>query len=113
MDSKKKLKFTFIICNRDKESKLISFLKKKGYEKYFLFYAKGSASSEILEYLGLGETEKTVIVYPSSEKKALSLMQIIKESDYLKHVLAFRSPIKGISSKKSLDYFLKEVGENE
>ena len=109
----KKLKFSFIISDRQYEGNLIKFLKKKGFEKYFLFYGKGSASSAILEYLGIGESEKVIFVYPSNEKDALQLATIIKESEYLKHVILFRSAIKGISNKKSLDYFLKEVSSNE
>ena len=108
-----KLKFNFIISNREIENKLIKFLKKNGYEKYFLFYGKGSASSVLLDYLGIGETEKVVLVYPSNEEDSKKIMTLIKESEFLKQSIVFRSPIKGISSKKSLDYFLKEVVVNE
>ena len=107
------MKFNFIILNRDIENKFIKFMKKNGFDKYFLFYGKGSASSTILEYLGMGETEKVIIVYPSNENDSKKLFDIISSSEYLKHTIAFRSPIKGISSKKSLDYFLKEVAVNE
>ena len=113
MKQNRKLKFNFIIIDRNYESKFIKFLKKQGFEKYFLFYAKGSATSAILDYLGIGESEKVVFVYPSNEKDALLLFETIKNSEYFKHILAFRTPVKGISSKKSLDYFLKEVISNE
>ena len=109
MKEKPKLKATFIILKREYEHKFIKFLKKQGFEKYFLFYAKGSASSTILEYLGIGETENVILVYPSNENDAKKLFEIISSSEYLKQTIAFRCPIKGISSKKSLDYFLKEV----
>lgn len=109
----KKLKFTFVIIDRKYENKFIKFLKNHGFEKYFLFFAKGSASSDILDYLGIGETEKVILVYPSNESDAKKLFEVIETSEYLKHAIAFRSPIKGISSKKSLDYFLKEVISNE
>lgn len=109
----KKLKFNFIITNREIESKIIKFLKKNGYEKYFLFYGKGSASSALLDYLSIGETEKVVLVYPSNEEDSKRIMELVKNSDFLKETIVFRSPIKGISSKKSLDYFLKEVVVNE
>lgn len=104
----KKLKFSFVICDRENEKKIIKFLKNSGYDKFFLFYGKGSASNQILEYLGIGESEKVIIIYPTSEKRAIELMEIIKKSEYLKHILVFRSAIKGISSLKSLDYFIKE-----
>ncbi len=109
----KKLKFNFIITDRSLESKLIKFLKKQGYDKYFLFYGKGSASSVLLDYLGIGETEKVVLVYPGNEDDSKKVMELIKHSEYLKQTIVFRVPIKGISSKKSLDYFLKEVASDE
>lgn len=113
MKEERKLKFTFIILDRNIESKFIKFLKKNGYGDYFLFYAKGSASSALLDYLGIGESEKEVLVFPSNEAKAIKLLESIEKSEYIKHVIAFRSPIKGISSKKSLDYFLKEAISDE
>lgn len=112
MKVNKKLKLNFIIIERAQQSKFIKFLNKHGFEKYFLFYAKGSASSDILDYLGIGESEREVLVYPSNESDAQKLFDLIKNSEYLKHLLAFRIPVKGISSKKSLDYFLKEVAYN-
>lgn len=109
----KKLKFTFLITERNLGNKINKFLKENGFDKYFLFYAKGSASSTVLEYLGIGETEKEVIIYPSNEKDALSIMNLIKESDFIKDTMVFRIPVSGISSLKSLEYFLKGVSEDE
>lgn len=105
----KKLKITLAIVNRNIEKKFIKYLFKNGYKDYFSFYGKGSASSALLDYLGIGETENTILVIPSNEKESIRLLEVIKTSEYLKNVIAFRIPIKGISSKKSLDYFLKEV----
>lgn len=113
MNVKKKLKFTFLITERSLGNKVNKFLESKGYDKYFSFYAKGSASSAILEYLGVGETEKDVIIYPSNEDDAVKIMDYIKESDFIKKTLVFRVPVSGISSLKSLEYFLKEESNNE
>ena len=113
MEEKKKLKFTFLITERSLGNKINKFLKEKGFEKYFLFYAKGSANSNILEYLGVGETDKEVIIYPSNEKDACEIMESIKQSDFIKNTIVFRVPVSGISNAKSLEYFLKEVCENE
>ena len=113
MEEKKKLKFTFMIVNRNHEKKFLKFINKQGYEEYFLFYGKGSASSAILDYLGIGETENTILVIPSNEKDAYKLLDIVSNSEFLKYVMAFVVPIKGISSKKSLDYLLKEVVVHE
>ena len=78
------------------------------YNDYFSFYAKGSASIAILDFLGIGETEHNVIVYPNNEKDSKVMMEMIANSEFLKDVIAFRVPVKGISSLKILNYFLKE-----
>ena len=113
MSVERKLKFNILIVKREVESKVIKFLNHNGYSKYFLFYGKGSANSAILEYLGIGETENTILVFPLNETNSLKLFDTISKSEFLKHIIALRLPIKGISSKKSLDYFLKEVVTNE
>lgn len=113
MKEKRKLKLNFLITERSLGNKVSKLLKEKGFDKYFLFYAKGSASSNILDYLGIGETEKEVIIYPSNESDALKIMECIKNSEFLKSTILFRVPVSGISSLKSLEYFLKEVSENE
>lgn len=113
MKVEKKLKFTFLIVKRDATSKVVSYLKNLGLENYFSFYGKGSASVAILDYLGIGESENNVIVYPSSEEDALLIMDSLKNSEYLKDVIIFRVPVKGISSMSVLNHFLKEDEENE
>jgi len=113
MKLEKKLKLTFIIAEKSIGSKVNKYLESKGYDKYFSFYAKGSASSVILEYLGIGETEKDVIIYPSNEVDAIKIMDYIKESEFIKKTLLFRVPVSGISSLKSLECFLKEEAVNE
>ena len=113
MKENKKLKLTFLITERSLGNKINKSLKEKGFDKYFLFYAKGSASSTVLEYLGIGESEKEVIIYPSNENDSLKIMECIKNSEYIKNTIIFRVPVSGISSLKSLEYFLKEVEVNE
>ena len=109
MKEKQKLKLNFLIVHRDHEKKVIKFLHNNGYRKYFLFYGKGSASSAILEYLGIGERENSILLFPLGEADSIKLFDMISDSELLKSIIAFRVPLKGISSKKSLDYFLKGV----
>ena len=108
MKVKKKLKFTIILIKREVSNKVVNFLKSKGLENYFSFYGKGSASSAILDYLGIGESENNVIVYPTSEDESIMIMESLKNSEYLKDIIAFRVPVKGISSMSALKHFLKE-----
>ena len=50
MQVKKKLKLTFLILKREVTNKVTSYLKDAGFNDYFSFYAKGSASIAILDY---------------------------------------------------------------
>lgn len=113
MKVKKKLKFTFLIVKRDVSNKVISYLSDAGFKDCFSFYGKGSASVAILDYLGIGETENNVIIYPSNEEEAMVLMESVRNSEYLKDIIAFRVPVKGISSMNALNYFLREENSNE
>ncbi len=113
MKVEKKLKFTFLITDRDEVNKIINYLKEKGIDNYFSFYGKGSASSSLLEYLGIGEVEKDILIYPSNESDACLIMESLKNSDHLKNTIVFRVPVKGISSMKSLNYLLKEEEDDE
>jgi hypothetical protein len=113
MKVEKKLKFTFIIVKRDACNKVVNYLKNLGIEDYFSFYGKGSARVAILDYLGIGESENNILVYPTNEDDGKLIIKSLRNSEYLKDVIAFRVPIKGVSSMNALNYFLKEEKESE
>lgn len=113
MNVKKKLKLTFMLVKRDMLGKITDFLSNAGYKDYFSVYGKGSASLAILDYLGIGETENALLIYPSNEEDSHALMEHIRNSEYLKYIIAFRVPVKGISSMTALEYFLKEGTKDE
>lgn len=108
MKVQKKLKFTFLITNKEYGPKLVEYLKNKGIENYISFYGKGSANAAILEYLGIGERENDVLIYPSNSTDANLILEYIKENEYLlKNTIAFIVPVKGISSMNILNHLLK------
>lgn len=109
MKVNKKLKLTIIITNKELGNKVRDYLKNQGIENYFSFFGKGGASKAILEYLGVGESEKDIILYPTNEEDALLIMESIKNSEYFKNTVVFRIPIKGISNINVLNELLKEV----
>ncbi len=107
MKVQKKLKFTFLITNKEYGTKIVEYLKNKGIENYISFYGKGSASASILEYLGIGERENDILIYPSNSTDANLILEYIKESEYLKNTIAFIVPVKGISNMNVLNHLLK------
>lgn len=113
MNEKRKLKFTFLITNRSNGDKIVKYLSDIGFDKCFSFFGKGSASSNILDYLGIGETEKEILVYPSDVDGSNKIFEGIKNSEFIKNTIVFRVPVKGISSMKGLNYFIEEELVNE
>ena len=113
MHIKKKLKLTLMLVKRDMAGKITDFLGSLGYKDYFSTYGKGSASLAILDYLGIGETENALLIYPSNEEDAQTIMNHIRTSEYLKYIIAFRVPVKGISRMTALKHFLKEDVNHE
>ena len=105
---KKKLKLTFLIIKRDVSLKVTNYLKTFGFDDYFSFYGKGSASTALLDYLGMGQSEYNIVVYPTGEDEAALIMNRIKHSEFLKDVTAFRVPVKAISNMNALNHLLKE-----
>ena len=113
MNVKKKLKLTLMLVKRDIASKITDSLSSLGYKDYFSIYGKGSASLAILDYLGIGETENALLIYPSNEEDAEIIINHIRTSEYLKYIIAFRIPVKGISNMTALKHFLREDVNHE
>lgn len=58
----KELKLLFIVADRAKIDKIAKTAALNGAEFAHIFYGRGTAKNEVLNLLGLGETEKGVIV---------------------------------------------------
>lgn len=91
MEEKLKLHMLFIIVDRKKGSKITDLLDDKGLHFHLIFLGRGTANSEILEYLGLGETEKDIIVSVVKEE----LVEDIFED--LKNKIGIETPAKGVA----------------
>lgn len=66
-------------------------------EQYFVF-AKGTANSTIVDMLGLGDPDKTVIIAPLQADRARSLIEILQDELYLGAPgtgVAFTVPLNG------------------
>jgi hypothetical protein len=79
------------------------------------FVAKGTASSEILEYFSLGETERNVLFsFVDDADIPIIFQQLTAKLDFLRSGMgvAFTIPIDSIS-KRVYQLFYQETGENQ
>ncbi len=88
------------IVNRSDETKLKSVIDEYSVGLSMAFAATGTAHSQVLDFLGIGETEKTVILslFPESDEEILIREIRAKMSLYLVgRGISFTVPLTGIS----------------
>lgn len=95
----KKIKILVTIIDRKKVDFYLSALEGHNVNMQTVLYGKGTASSEILSYLGLNQTDKAVILSVIQEDKTKEILNAY-EDKYFKTKngkgIAFTIPIKSI-----------------
>lgn len=94
-------KLIVTIVDRVKTKKVIEFYKLEGIHNQFVTIGFGTATSEILDVLGLGESDKSVIFCICPKFKVQLLFEHIKKKlrfDIPGMGIAFTVPITGISN---------------
>ena len=100
----KPLKLLVTIIDRGKGKKLISYYNSQNIKFTLLCFGKGTASSEILDYLGLDETEKDVFlsaVYAEDVSTIFSQLDEILEIHKAGKGIAFTIPLDSIGGMAS------------
>lgn len=98
---KHRLQLLVTIINRSGADKAIGLLREKHMHFHFAFLAKGTASSEIMDLLGLGDEDKTVVLCLSSDFAIPRLMEELNQKAALAKAgkgIAFTIPLSGVSS---------------
>ncbi|HWQ80370.1 MAG TPA: hypothetical protein VN381_16195, partial [Anaerovoracaceae bacterium] len=98
------IKLLVTIVDRGNGQKIAEACKQEHLHFHFLCFGLGTASSEILDYLGVGETEKDVVISMTPNFKIPSLLSAVSEKMKLKSPgkgIAFTMPISGIGSVMS------------
>lgn len=121
------MKLMVTIVDRGKRDQVIKVLDHEQLHFHYQMFGLGTASSEILDYLGIGESKKDIIfsIAPSfkTERAAQKLsyeLQLEKPG----HGILFTIPLSGISSKvskaicevceqESGDKYMNQVQKNE
>lgn len=113
----KQLKLLVIITDRDKSSSISRLLASHGLHFKYALFAMGTATNEMLDYLGIGETKKDIILVFVPSSFISTLMNEI--GNYL-HIekpgkgILFTLPLSAASSLLLKQFTLKkeETGEN-
>ena len=95
----KKLKLLVTIVNRSKTTFFIDTLEQFEINMQMVIYGKGTANSEMLNLLGLAETEKAVILSVVREDKVNDVLETLKEKfEKIKNGkgIAYTIPMKSI-----------------
>lgn len=95
-----RIKLLISIVNRNEDARLNEILDEFSISLSFTFAGTGTARSQVLDYLGIGETEKAVILslIPESDEEAIMREIRAKLSLYLAGKgISFTVPLTGIS----------------
>lgn len=95
----KKLKILVTIVDRSKSLFYTDLLEQYEVNMQMVLYGKGTATSETLNYLGLAETEKAVILSVIRDDKTKEIMEVLTEKfEKVKNGkgIAYTIPMKSI-----------------
>ena len=97
------------VVDRKLAKRYLNVYQENGQQVLFLAYGTGTASSEILDYLGLEHAEKTVVFSVVEEEKWTSVKKQLQKKlriDVPGSGIAFITPLSSIGGRKALDYLL-------
>ena len=103
--AKLSLDLVFAICDRGKEKKIAPFFKSRDALFSLLGLGEGTASSKMLDYLGLGRVDKTFLLSVMPSGEARDVLAKIDDALDLKqpgHGIAFTLPVDGVCVKEDV-----------
>lgn len=101
----KKLSLIVAIVNRHQGEKVSKLLNSENLTFNYIFLGHGTASSELLNYLGIGETEKDIVLSSAPAEKVPALMEQLQRELHLEKAgngVAFTIPISSVGGAKTL-----------
>lgn len=106
------IKLLIIITGRNKSRKLIPLLNQHGVRYCNTVRGKGTANKEVLDFLGIGETEKDLIFCLADEAVIDDVLTFLKENvEFVgnRQGVAFTISLESIASMKAI----KEIVGNK
>ena len=108
----KKLSLIVAIVNRHQGEKVSKILNTENFSFNYIFLGRGTASSELLNYLGIGETEKDVVLSSAPAEKVPALMEKLHQEMHLDKAgsgVAFTIPISSVGGAQTLAMMAGEL----
>lgn len=101
------LKLLAVIVDRGKGQGVVELMKKEGVLFHTIMLGRGTARKAVLNYLGLGETEKDVVISTIRADGGLHVLRKLMKAmrlDAPGRGIAFTVPISSVGGAKSLSY---------
>lgn len=111
----KNIKLFVTIVNRGNGEKVTEMFRENGVMFNIIALGKGTAKSDILNYLGLGAIEKDVVLSVIQEDKISFIIKNLNERFKLKEPgngVAFSIPISSVDSSAALEH-ISSIINNE
>jgi uncharacterized protein YaaQ len=108
------MKLLFIIVDRGYSQNVLELIESLNYSLEIVCYGKGTANSEMLDYFGLGESEKEVIISVVQENQVQNIFEVLStKSEFSQHGGAVAFTISISSIGKSTLEFIKYLQVNQ
>ena len=96
------MKILITIVDRKKGDEVVRILETGKTTFQMICFGKGTANSEILDYLGIGETDKDIVISFMEDDEVSEIMsKLYEEMEFSKrgHGVAFTIPVDSIGKK--------------
>ena len=110
------LTLTVGIVDRGKGENMTAIARELGVRRATILLGLGTANSEILDYLGLGSTEKDILLSAVSAERAKELLAVISAEFDLAKIgrgIAFSVPIGSVGGERTLKYLFGTSEQKE
>lgn len=103
----KRVKLMFTVVDRNMGEKVVKMYQREGLYVNMMLMGWGTANSDLLDLLGLGNAEKYVILTPVKETDVERIFSCLTDEIKIKkagHGIAFTVPIVSVGGPKTLKY---------
>ena len=112
--STQRMDLVFTIVSRGKGETVLDFLRENRILQNTICHGHGTAPSSILEVLGLGATDKDIILsFVKAENSKKLIQGISKKMDFAKpgHGIAFTVPLESVAGIMSFKFLTADLTE--
>ena len=104
------------VAERSKSERYISYFSENKINLTLGRYGRGTASREMLDYLGIGDKEKCILFSFLPLQKARIVLKEMEKKMQMRRMgvgLSFIVPISSVSGKKALNLLVGEISQEE